>query len=72
MQSHETILAVEPEDTWRAIGISLTCTLEESKERGVETRDTRSHETILVVGARGHMASDWNFVDLHIGGVKGI
>jgi hypothetical protein len=28
--------------------------------------------TILVVEARGHMASDWHFADLHIGGVKGI
>jgi hypothetical protein len=40
------------------IGISLTFTLEESKERGVETRDTRSREMILAVGARGHVAKD--------------
>jgi hypothetical protein len=26
------------------IGISLTCTMEESKEHGVGTRDMRSHE----------------------------
>jgi hypothetical protein len=45
---------------------------QEGKERGVETHDTRSRETILAIGARGHVASDWNFIDLHIGGVKGI
>jgi hypothetical protein len=38
----------------------------------VGTRDMRGHETILAIGARGHVASDWNFADLHIGGVKGI
>jgi hypothetical protein len=29
------------------------------------------HEMILVVGARGHMASDWDFFDLQIRKVKG-
>jgi hypothetical protein len=57
---------------WRAIGISLTRKLEKSKVRVVGTHNTRGHETILAIGARGHVASDWNFVDLHIGGVKGI
>jgi hypothetical protein len=27
--------------------------------------------TILTVGVIGHVASDWNFADLHIGGVNG-
>ena len=27
--------------------------------------------TILTVGVIGHVASDWNFPDLHIGGVNG-
>jgi hypothetical protein len=71
---HETILAIGARghvaSDWNFA--DLTCTLEESKERGVETRDTRSRETILAIEARGHMASDWNFTDLHIGGVKGI
>jgi hypothetical protein len=26
--------------------------------------------TILTVGVIGHVASDWNFTDLHIGGVN--
>jgi hypothetical protein len=63
---------LEPKNTWRAIEISLTCTLEESKEHGVEACDTRSREIILVVGARGHEVSDWNFTGLDIGGIKGI
>jgi hypothetical protein len=39
--------------------------------RVVGTRDTRGHETILVIGARGHVASDWNFADSQTGEVKG-
>jgi hypothetical protein len=30
----------------------------------------RGHETILAIGARGHVVSDWNFIDLHIGGCQ--
>jgi hypothetical protein len=37
---------LEPEDTWRAIGISLTWTLEESKECDTGTRDMRSRDEI--------------------------
>jgi hypothetical protein len=39
-------------DTWRATRISLTCTLEESTEHGVGTRDMRYPEMIWVVGSR--------------------
>jgi hypothetical protein len=42
---------LEPEDTWRAIGISLTCTLEESKGYDTGTRDMRSREMIWTVGS---------------------
>jgi hypothetical protein len=37
---------LEPEETWRAIGIFLTCTLEKSKERDTGTHDMRSCEMI--------------------------
>jgi hypothetical protein len=57
---------------WQEIGISLTHKLEKSKVRVVGTHNTQGHETILAIGARGHMVTDWNFADLHIGGVKGI
>jgi hypothetical protein len=39
-------------DTWRATRISLTCTLEESTEHGVGTRDMRYPEMIWAVGSR--------------------
>jgi hypothetical protein len=41
--------SLELEDTWRAIGISLTWTLEESKEYDTRTRDMRSLEMIWTV-----------------------
>jgi hypothetical protein len=35
------------------------------------TRDMRGQEMILVIGARGNVASDWNFSDSRNGKVKG-
>ena len=37
---------------WQAIGISLTCTLEESTKHGVGTRDMRYPEMIQAVELR--------------------
>jgi hypothetical protein len=41
-------------------------------EEGVAgTHDMEGHKMILVIGARGHVASDWDFADLQIRKVKG-
>jgi hypothetical protein len=54
---------LELEDTWRAIGISLTWELEESKVRVGGTCEMRIREIIWVVGSRGHVARDQHFTD---------
>jgi hypothetical protein len=42
------------------------------QEEGVAgTCDMEGHEMILVIGARGHMVSDWDFADSQIRKVKG-
>jgi hypothetical protein len=37
----------------------------------VGTHDMRGREMIMAFGSRGHMASDWNFVDMRTGKFKG-
>jgi hypothetical protein len=39
--------SIVEEDTWRAIRISLTCTLEESTEHGVGTGDMQNIEEVV-------------------------
>jgi hypothetical protein len=41
------------------------------EERVVGNRDMKGREMILVVGARGHVASNWDFTNSQIRKVKG-
>ena len=57
---------------WREIIISLTREMDKLEVRVEGNRKMRNHDLILAIGAKGHVVSDWNFIDLHIGGVKGM